>query len=178
VTWERACSRIGVGTTSCVRCSESMDAGKKCFKCESKRWTYSGLIFHDLRRTAARNLRCAGISETVIMKIGGWRTRSVFELYAIVKRNDIADAILKLEQKEKQIQHGHDMVTLPISTPTSGTSNVTDQPCLSASASANQAGAGRGSRPPKVPADFETSRRQIEPVENATVDGKERRLSN
>jgi hypothetical protein len=101
-----------------------MDAGRKCPKCESKRWTYSGLIPHDLRRTAARNLRRAGISETVIMKIGGWRTRSVFERYAIVNRNDLADAILKLEQKEKQIQVGHDMVTLAISQPASATPNV------------------------------------------------------
>ena len=71
------------------------------------------------------------------MKIGGWRTRSVFERYAIVNRNDMADAILKLEQKEQQIQHGHDMVTLPISTPASGTSNVSAQPRLNVSASAN-----------------------------------------
>jgi len=35
------------------------------------------------------------------MKIGGWRTRSVFERYAIVSRNDIADAMLKLQHSEK-----------------------------------------------------------------------------
>jgi hypothetical protein len=53
-------------------------------------------------RTAARNLRRSGISETVIMKIGGWRPRSVFERYAIVNRNDMADAILRLERKESR----------------------------------------------------------------------------
>lgn len=35
------------------------------------------------------------------MKIGGWRTRSVFERYAIVSRNDIADAMLRLQESEK-----------------------------------------------------------------------------
>lgn len=38
----------------------------------------------------------------------------VFERYAIVNRNDMADAILKLEQSEKQIQDGHEMDTLAV----------------------------------------------------------------
>jgi integrase len=109
VTWERACTHAGVGKTVCADCSAPMDSGRACPECKSQRSTYSGLIFHDLRRTAARNLRRAGIPETVIMKIGGWRTRSVFERYAIVSRTDIADAMQKLQQSEQDSRIGHDI---------------------------------------------------------------------
>jgi len=85
-------------------------ASERCKKCNTKRSKYTGLIFHDLRRTAARNLPRAGISETVIMKIGGWKTRSVFERYAIVSRTDIADAMRMLQQTEKAL--GNATVTI------------------------------------------------------------------
>src|SRR6185369_7201945 len=97
-TWENACVRAGVGRVVCSRCAEPGISGRKCERCDSEVTRYSGLIFHDLRRTAARNLRRAGISETVIMKIGGWRTRSVFERYAIVSRGDMVDAMQKLQR--------------------------------------------------------------------------------
>ncbi len=75
---------------------------------------FPNLLFHDLRRTAARNLRRIGIGETVIMRIGGWKTRSVFQRYDIVDNRDIADAMKRLEDSEKnqkQSQIGHELVT-------------------------------------------------------------------
>jgi integrase len=55
-----------------------------------------GLLLHDLRRSGARALRRAGVAEDVIMKLGGWRTRSMFSRYNIVDESDLADAQTKL----------------------------------------------------------------------------------
>jgi hypothetical protein len=46
-----------------------------------------------------------GVHESTIMKIGGWRTRSVFDRYNIVDENHLADAATRLEAKREQLEH-------------------------------------------------------------------------
>ena len=77
---------------------------KKTWRNACEQAGISGLLFHDLRRTAARDLRRAGIAEGVIMQIGGWRTRTVFERYNIISQADISEALGKLERAREQQQ--------------------------------------------------------------------------
>ena len=65
--WERACRRAGL----------------------------VGRLVHDLRRSAARDLRRAGVSEGEIMKLCGWRTRSMFDRYNIIDEQDLARAVAR-----------------------------------------------------------------------------------
>jgi len=101
-TWANACCTAGLGKFSCVTCHKDLNSsGKLCPDCKQP-VKYIGLMVHDLRRTAARNLRRAGVAEGVIQKIGGWKTRSVFERYNIVTQSDIQDAMLKLQTSEQK----------------------------------------------------------------------------
>ncbi len=57
-----------------------------------------GRLVHDLRRTGARNLVRSGVAEHIVMAIGGWRTRSVFQRYDIVDDRDLGNAAAALDR--------------------------------------------------------------------------------
>lgn len=113
-TWQNACVAAGLGRFTCRHCGEIPMTSRECAQCKAvgkpRDLKYTGLIFHDLRRTAVRNLVNAGVPEKVAIKISGHKTRSVFDRYHIISRNDVAAAMVKLEAS--QVAHGYNPVTI------------------------------------------------------------------
>jgi integrase len=72
--WEQACKRPGV----------------------------PDLNFHDLRRTAVRNMRRDGVKQVVRMRISGHKTDSMERRYNIVDADDIKIAKTLMEARTKR----------------------------------------------------------------------------
>jgi hypothetical protein len=61
-----------------------------------------GLLFHDLRRSAVRNMKKAGLQDQEAMRISGHLTRNIFDRYNIIDEEDLADAGKRMEEYGKK----------------------------------------------------------------------------
>jgi integrase len=73
--WNQVCAKLGLGVF------------------DPKTQKYDGLHPHDLRRSAARNLTRAGVSETVAMRITGHKSNRMFRRYDITDQTDVVQAL-------------------------------------------------------------------------------------
>jgi integrase len=90
-TWKTACHKAGL---PCV-----VEPVKRGGKRGAVKVVKALRIFHDLRRSAAREFQRQGFTEGQIMRMCGWKTRSVFDRYAIVTDSDIREKMAVLDLK-------------------------------------------------------------------------------
>ena len=77
-----------------------------------------GLLFHDLRRSAVRNMERAGIPRKTAMAIAGHKTEAIYWRYAMSNDRDIRDAGRKLERYFEEIRTAADKtITKSITVP-------------------------------------------------------------
>jgi integrase len=76
---------------------------KRCFDAAREAIGRPDLWFHDLRRSFVTNARRRGVPESVVMKMSGHRTRSVFDRYNVIEDEDVRAAVRTIEAGQKAV---------------------------------------------------------------------------
>jgi len=116
--WESCCVKLGLGAF--VAQTDPATGEPVCGKPRSDRrnakpkvkMTYVGKIFHDLRRSAVRNMVNGGVPEKVAMTISGHKTRSVFDRYNIVSEAELELAGRKIAEHYEREKVGDNSGTI------------------------------------------------------------------
>ena len=110
--WRKACVAAGLGTLTEV--AEKGDPEVDAEVAGKADPRYTGLIIHDLRRSAIKNLMKAGVNEKVAMKISGHKTRDVFDRYHIVDTEDVVNAMRRVQSPVQISENGGNTVQIAI----------------------------------------------------------------
>ena len=73
-----------------------------------------GVLIHDLRRSAVRNMEEAGIPRSVVMKVTGHRTERIYARYAIVSETDMDTATDRIEARRRTRSATSHPIALPL----------------------------------------------------------------
>jgi hypothetical protein len=77
--WMRACAKAGLGT----------------YDDKAHRKIEGGVRIHDCRCSGAINLLEGGVDEGLVLKIGGWRTRTMLDRYNVTSMERLSAALEK-----------------------------------------------------------------------------------
>jgi len=75
---------------------------RRGFKAAAKEAGHEGRLPHDMRRSAVRNFRKSGLSESDGMMLSGHKTRSVYERYNIRDDQDAIEAMERVQEHLKK----------------------------------------------------------------------------
>lgn len=85
---------------------------RKAFKAAATDAGLTGLLPHDMRRSAVRNFRRAGLSEHEGMKLSGHETDSIYRRYDIISETDLTEAMNRVQDHIKKEQQNQKVVPL------------------------------------------------------------------
>jgi integrase len=85
---------------------------RKAFKAAAKEAGMSGLVPHDMRRSAVRNFRRAGLSEPEGMKLSGHETDSIYRRYDIISDADLTESMNRVQEHLKKEAENRKVVPL------------------------------------------------------------------